>query len=983
MAFSDHMKVLLGVDSKGFNNGLAKAEQRATGFGKMMKSKVLPLLGAAAFARTAKGVMNFGASIGDLSKRLGVNAEFLQKFQFAAEQSGVKSEGASIALQRFARRTAEARETGGALKEELDKLGISLTDSGGAAKTTEDLFSEFAQKLTEIQDPSEKLRVAFKFLDTEGVALTQMFQAGGKTLEEFGKDAEDLGLVMSNSTIKSLQDADATLLRTGRQFKVILASALRPFTKHLDTATAALGGIIRILQKFSGVIKTGTAALVSYVVVVKSLKIASAAAAAVQSLSVATATLGRTMKVLRIAAVALAMGNFSKAAKAATVAMRAFSVAVAANPIGLTVAAVAALVTGLVLLTSRADDAKNKIQELEKQKLAQLKTNLLQLRKASQDTQLEIIKLKQELLALQGTGEETKIPLAEQLNLANQEVSMLIRKLETLRNNEKAFLETNLAMQQHKLDLMQQEGATKDQTLQTERNIEALKSRLTTINKQELEIQIQLENSKKQQQALEQQLADQQTLRKNGLLEIVNGLSDEELALRRNKEIIEAFAEGQDKAVAAVKKRHEFEDKVVASIKDGKLTAEQAIELANKRLATDAAVAAINANIEGNMKDQNFARAGAVDQLQNHLLPKLDDENTLHKDAKTLLEAQLKLLALEAQGQDNAAAALRAKILVMQNVKNMANQLGIKEKEAIPILLRKNRLERDVALKKNAAKAAEIQKNAVEMQANRDLKDAIDAKDRQRIRRAKEIQRKEDRISELQATNSKMADKEIAKLQTFKERTLSLILDDQTKTDLQKLSKERIKIEGNHGAQMAALQARLAEIAKAERNANDARQQAAEAARVQAQDGQRMVIDAAAKGILDANAAGAKVLENIDATNDAAVNALTNTGDAIVDAIKDLVPDDNEPKGRNNPDSQSQDIKIEMKGLHDDLLNRLNDFASNLGTTLGDINVEVEFPENAFNINNEIQIDLSAEDIATETTLTEISNILDGKFVNQ
>ena len=484
----------------------------------------------------------------------------MQKFQFAAEQSGVKSEGASIALQRFARRTAEARETGGALKEELDKLGISLTDSGGAAKTTEDLFTEFGQKLTEIQDPSEKLRVAFKFLDTEGVALTQMFQAGGKTLEEFGREAEDLGLVMSNSTIKSLQDADATLLRTGRQFKVILASALRPFTKHLDTATAALGGIIRILQKFSGVIKTGTAALVSYVVVVKSLKIATAAAAAVQSLSVATATLGRTMKVLRIAAVALAMGNFSKAAKAATVAMRAFSVAVAANPIGLTVAAVAALVTGLVLLTSRADDAKNKIQELEKQKLAQLKTNLLQLRKASQDTQLEIIKLKQELLALQGTGEETKIPLAEQLNLANQEVSMLIRKLETLRNNEKAFLETNLAMQQHKLDLMQQEGATKDQTLQTERNIEALKSRLTTINKQELEIQIQLENSKKQQQALEQQLADQQTLRKNGLLEIVNGLSDEELALRRNKEIIEAFAEGQDKAVAAVKKRHEFED---------------------------------------------------------------------------------------------------------------------------------------------------------------------------------------------------------------------------------------------------------------------------------------------------------------------------------------------------------------------------------------------------------------------------------------
>jgi hypothetical protein len=983
MAFSDHMKVLLGVDSKGFNNGLAKAESRATGFGKVMKSKVLPLLGAAAFARTAKGVMNFGASIGDLSTRLGVNAEFLQKFQYAAEQSGVKSEGASIALQRFARRTAEARETGGALKEELDKLGISLTDSGGAARSTEELFTEFGQKLSEMQDPSEKLRVAFKFLDTEGVALTQMFQQGGKTLQEYGQEAESLGLVMSNSTIKSLQDADATLLQTGRQFKVMLASALQPFTKHLDTATAAIGGIINILQRFGGVIKAGTAAVVSYVVVIKSLRIASAAATAVQSLAVATATLGRTMKVLRIAAVALAMGNFSKAAKAATVAMRAFSVAVAANPIGITVAAVAALVTGLVLLTSRADDAKKKVQELEKQKLAQLRTSMINLKQASQDTQLEIIKLKQELLALQGAGAEMKLPLAEQLNLANQEVSTLIRKLKELRDNEKAFLEVNLAMQEHKLQLLKQEGASKVEQLQTEKNIETLNNRIQGIIKRELELQIQIENAKRGQKTLEQQLADEQTLRQNGLLEIVNGLSDEELALRRNKEILEAFAQGQDKAVEAVKKRHEFEDKVVATMKEGKLTAEQAIQMAGQRVALDAAVNAINANIEGNMKDQNLARGGAVNQLQNHLLPKLDDENTLHKDAKQLLQDQLNLLQLEAQGQFDAANALRAKIQVMQDVKNMANQLGIKEKEAIPILLRKNNLERDVALKKNAAKAAEIQKNAVEMQANRDLKDAVDAKDRQRIKRAREIQKKENRIKELQGTNSKIADKEIAKLETFKERTLSLVLDDQTKSDLALLDQERIEIGDTHDANMVALQGRLDEINKAEIDANANRQQAAADGQKQAQDGQQMVNDAAAQGIKDANAAGAKVLEGIDASNDAAVDALLDAGDAIVDAIKDLKPDEETKRPESDSEQRTPDIRVEMQELHSDLINKLNDFANNLGSTLGDINVEVEFPENAFTINNEITIDLSAEDIATETTLTNIENILDGKFVNQ
>lgn len=319
----------------------------------------------------------------------------------------------------------------------------------------------------------------------------------------------------------------------------------------------------------------------------------------------------------------------------------------------------------------------------------------------------------------------------------------------------------------------------------------------------------------------------------------------------------------------------------------------------------------------------------------------------------------------------------------MQDVKNMANQLGIKEKEAIPILLRKNNLERDVALKKNAAKAAEIQKNAVEMQANRDLKDAVDAKDRQRIKRAREIQKKENRIKELQGTNSKIADKEIAKLETFKERTLSLVLDDQTKSDLALLDQERIEIGDTHDANMVALQGRLDEINKAEIDANANRQQAAADGQKQAQDGQQMVNDAAAQGIKDANAAGAKVMEGIDASNDAAVDALLDAGDAIVDAIKDLKPDEETKRPESDSEQRTPDIRVEMQELHSDLINKLNDFASNLGSTLGDINVEVEFPENAFTINNEITIDLSAEDIATETTLTNIENILDGKFVNQ
>ena len=103
MAFTDHVKVKLGMDSKGFNNGLASAETRAQKFKKIMGSRLAGGLGAAAFIAATKKTIDFGAAIGDLSDRLGVSAEFLQTMQFAAEQNGSSTEEASKAMEKLSK----------------------------------------------------------------------------------------------------------------------------------------------------------------------------------------------------------------------------------------------------------------------------------------------------------------------------------------------------------------------------------------------------------------------------------------------------------------------------------------------------------------------------------------------------------------------------------------------------------------------------------------------------------------------------------------------------------------------------------------------------------------------------------------------------------------------------------------------------------------------------------------------------------------
>lgn len=250
MAFTDHVKTKIGADTKGLQDGLAKAETRAAKFKKVMTSRLAGGLGAAAFAAAAKQSINFGAAIGDLSDRLGVNAEFLQSVQHAAEQNGISSDAAAIAMQRFTRRVAEAQANGGTLAETLNALGIKMRDSEGNARNTEAMFQDFGDALTNMENPAEKLRVAFQFLDTEGAALTQMFQKGKPSIKEYGEQARQSGLILKNETVKTLQNASGELEKASRSFSVLSAEVLPGLIKILRNAKLGFDLIVLAFKSF-------------------------------------------------------------------------------------------------------------------------------------------------------------------------------------------------------------------------------------------------------------------------------------------------------------------------------------------------------------------------------------------------------------------------------------------------------------------------------------------------------------------------------------------------------------------------------------------------------------------------------------------------------------------------------------------------------------------------------------------------------------
>ena len=116
-----------------------------------------------------------------------------------------------MALQRFTRRAAEAAQGTGEAKDALAQMGIALRDQSGNLRSSEDLLGDVADAFARIEDPAERVRLAFKLFDSEGVALVNLLRGGSGALEEMRERARDLGIVLDEHLVRDAERARTEL----------------------------------------------------------------------------------------------------------------------------------------------------------------------------------------------------------------------------------------------------------------------------------------------------------------------------------------------------------------------------------------------------------------------------------------------------------------------------------------------------------------------------------------------------------------------------------------------------------------------------------------------------------------------------------------------------------------------------------------------------------------------------------------------------
>ena len=278
---------------------------------------------------------------------------------------------------------------------------------------------------------------------------------------------------------------------------------------------------------------------------------------------------------------------------------------------------------------------------------------------------------------------------------------------------------------------------------------------------------------------------------------------------------------------------------------------------------------------------------------------------------------------------------------------------GLGQADALAKIQQKLDLENQIAGKKIQEKIDEKEIGNIRDLAQKRIKDGIDAEEKQRIRKAKKIIHLEEQIKAKKDEQNDQAQKQVELWEKIKMREIALLLDDETKEDLDELRKEKLKLEDNHAAQLQALNQANAQVLadQAVAQAQAAADRAAvavEGAGVAAKVGQ--VIQAGEAAIVAAGDAQAKKLDAIN-NNPAVKDAVKANKDAIVAAVE----------------SNTLQIVNAIKGI------KIPAPQNNSSGTQPTASVPI--------INNTIQIAIQSE--LKQQTQEDILETLQGYFVNQ
>ena len=207
------------------------------------------MAGACTTAITAVGglAIKAGALADDLNTMAtvtGLSTKQLQEFAYASDLIDVSTDTLAGSLKKLTSNMATAQKGSGDVYDTFKALGVEFKNADGTLRNSNDVFNDTIRALGKVKNETERDALAMKLFGKSATDLNPLIEGGIDTLEEMSKQANELGLILSQEALdgaNAFNDQLDILKANGKGlFQVIgteVASSLTPAMEKVNAVT--------------------------------------------------------------------------------------------------------------------------------------------------------------------------------------------------------------------------------------------------------------------------------------------------------------------------------------------------------------------------------------------------------------------------------------------------------------------------------------------------------------------------------------------------------------------------------------------------------------------------------------------------------------------------------------------------------------------------------------------------------------------------